>query len=637
MTTYAPHDADVRTTVPIPPPVAALPPVTARRLGMVLFGYAALWVLGALPSILDAGRGLTALGLGVTLPGGGFLYGGHPVLFAVALLLFFLGVFLWWAIGIVLAPAVAWLGTAAWAAAVVDDERSGGQACALVALPALIVFFTVLHLLRHGAQARTGASLNQGLMRTPFLVTGPPPLGVRTPVAESSPEDLAHLRTNLDLALQPIDSFAGFDRLDEFREGATRYQLNSIGYGLSMAQYRRTPAFTGYLGEAQRNLIEKMLAPEVWNYWALENAWGNLRLNRDPIDTPDNIMITGYWGTQIAMYSWLNDDRYSAPGSLTFRHKGGKDYAYDFGSLARITDRNFGQCTFTMFPCEPNWIYSICNMFGINTLLGHDALHGTTHMSDRREDLRRSFEEEFTRPDGKVIGVRSKLLGLSWNMWAGPMVQVNTVYWLHAAFPDLAQRTWWLLRRKDLRIVDGQAVLPTQLSARLDPGNYKLGNDTFAQVACVMAAREIGDEEFAAAAQRSLDAKPTIDANGARRYKGASVWTNSYATLGRFGGHSSLRDLLAFGVPAAWRTGPVLAEAGYPEVLVARAVTDGHALDLVLRPGNGPVRTRLAVERLVPHRTYSLSGAVEYSVTADAAGRASFEVDLGDRREVRLY
>ncbi|MGQ0843508.1 MAG: linalool dehydratase/isomerase domain-containing protein [Sporichthyaceae bacterium] len=637
MTTFAPHDSDLRTTVAIPPPVAALPPVTARKLGTVLIGYAVLWLAGALPSVFDAGRGLTAAGLGLTLPGGGFLYGGHEVLFGISLVLLFLGVFLWWALGIVLAPAIAWIGTAAWAGAVADTERSGAQTFALLALPVLIVFFTLLHLLRHRAQARTGVSLNAELARVPFLVTGPPALGTRLPVAESSAEDLAHLRTNLDLALQPIEKFAGFDRLDEFREGATRYQLNSIGYGLSMAQYTRTPAFTGYLGEAQRNLIEKMLQPEVWNYWALENAWGNLRLNRDPIDTPDNIMITGYWGTQIAMYEWLNDDRYSAPGSLTFRHKGGASYEYDFGALARITDRNFGQCAFTMFPCEPNWIYSVCNMFGINTLLGHDTLHGTTHLADRRGLLRQAFEQEFTRPDGKVIGVRSKLLGLSWNMWAGPMVQVNSVYWLHAAYPDLAHRTWWLLRRKDLRIEGGKAVLPTQLSARLDPGNYKLGNDTFAQVACVMAARELGDVEFADAAQRALDAKPTIDADGARRYKGASVWTNSYATLGRFGRHSGLRDLLAFGVPGEWRSGPVLAEAGYPDVLVAKAVTDGRALDLVLRPGNGPVRTRLAVERLVPYRTYTVVGALTSTVNADAVGRAEFEVDLGDRLEVRVY
>jgi hypothetical protein len=341
------------------------------------------------------------------------------------------------------------------------------------------------------------------------------------------------------------------------------------------------------------------------------------------------------------MYSALNDDRFALPGSLTFRRtrRDGSEqsYPYSSGDLARITDRNFGTCPFTMFPCEPNWIYSVCNMFGINTLLANDTRYGTRYLTDRQDALREAFEVEFCRPDGKVIGVRNKLLGLSWNLWAGPMVQVNTVYWLHAAFPDLAQRTWWLLRRNDLRLTpDGRADLAPLLSSRLDPGNYRLGTDTFAKVAILMAAREVGDTEYAAAAQRALDAKEVVEAGGARRYKGSSVWTNSYAALGRFSRPSSLRDLLAFGTPEGWRRGPRLADAAYPAVLVGRAVTDGHALDLVLHPGAGPVRTTLAVERLVPHRTYLVSGGCTDTVRADATGRALIEVELDRRRELRL-
>ena len=108
--------------------------------------------------------------------------------------------------------------------------------------------------------------------------------------------------------------------------------------------------------------------------------------------------------------------------------------------------------------------------------------------------------------------------------------------------------------------------------------------------------------------------------------------------LGRFGRASGLRDLLGHGaVPEAWRNGPRLAEVAYPDVLVARAVTDGNALDLVLRPGDGPVRTHLAVDRLVPGRTYTALGTTADTVTADGSGRALLEVDLGARHEVRLH
>lgn len=70
-------------------------------------------------------------------------------------------------------------------------------------------------------------------------------------VTESSADDLASLRYLLDLALQPIDDFTGFTRLEQIGGSALRYQLSYAGYALSMAQYTRTPAFGGYLAEAQ--------------------------------------------------------------------------------------------------------------------------------------------------------------------------------------------------------------------------------------------------------------------------------------------------------------------------------------------------------------------------------------------------
>jgi hypothetical protein len=150
-----------------------------------------------------------------------------------------------------------------------------------------------------------------------------------------------------------------------------------------------------------------------------------------------------------------------------------------------------------------------------------------------------------------------------------------------------------------------------------------------------MTARELGDEEWADAAMQSLERHAEMSpATGARRYAGASVFANLYANLGRFGRHSAVRDLLVFGAPEAWRRGPVLAEADYPDVLVARAVTDGSGLELVLRPGQGPLRARLGLDALVPDRTYDVRGAVEPTVVASADGKARFHVDLAGRHEV---
>lgn len=112
--------------------------------------------------------------------------------------------------------------------------------------------------------------------------------------------------------------------------------------------------------------------------------------------------------------------------------------------------------------------------------------------------------------------------------------------------------------------------------------------------------------------------------------------TNAHHVLARFARPDGLRDLIRGEVPQQWRTGPILSDAAYPDVLVAKAVTDGTSLDLVLRPGDGPRRVRLGLRRLIPERSYQVTGAIEAAVIADAGGTAVIEVDLGGRHVVRV-
>ncbi|MEZ0578464.1 hypothetical protein [Nocardioides sp. MH1] len=628
--------SDERVRLLLPTPQRAVPATTARRQRRAIVVYGALWSLGLLTVLLDASAGWRAAGLGLALPGGGLAAGGHPVLGALALGGFLLAIFVWWATGPTVLPPLVWLGTAALGAALAHDGSTGAPVAVLLTGPALIVLARATYLVRHARQVRVGAAVNERLAQVEFVITGAPGLGIRVPVAEHTEDDLAHLRFALDLALQPLDSFEGFTRIDQFREAATRYQLNALGYALSMSQFTRTPAFGGYLAEAQRNAIEKMLDRRVWGYWALENAWGNVRFDRDPVDNGENIMLTGFHGVMVGMYAALNDERYSRTGALAYRWSERAAYAHDFGSLAATVHRNVQRSPFALFPCEPNWIYTVCNTFGMNTMLSHDRQHGTAYFADVEEQLRHAYETEFLRPDGRIVGVRSSHLGLSWNFWSGPAVQLTTSYWMHAALPDVARRTWWLLRERELLHEDGRTTTRPGISARLDPGSYQLGTDTYSKVVTLMAAREHGDEELASAVQRDLDAGEVDEVAGARRYADGSAFTNLYASLGRFGRHSALRDLVVFGAPEAWSRGPVLAEAAYPDVLVARAVTDGRALDLVLRPGARPLRTVVRVGRLEPGRAYDVSGAALPTLTADAEGTADIEIDLGGRHELRI-
>ena len=71
--------------------------------------------------------------------------------------------------------------------------------------------------------------------------------------------------------------------------------------------------------------------------------------------------------------------------------------------------------------------------------------------------------------------------------------------------------------------------------------------------------------------------------------------------------------------------------------MVTYAVTDGHALNLVVQPGNGAVRTRLAFDRLRPGQTYRIDGELTDTITAEANGHALLDIDIDRRLELRLH
>lgn len=621
-------------SVRIPEPRHPSGPVTRARLRRTFGALASAWAVAVALLLLGGTAESNAFGLGLLLPGGGFAYTSDPVFVALSLLAFGLALIVYWAFGpVLLAPAV-WVGAAALSMLRTD---TGLWDWALLGVPAGLVALLAIGLLLQRAlfvrARRRGRKLNEQLGDVTFKVSSPPP---SPPVTESSPEDLASLRYALDLALQPIDRWDGFHFADQFREAAVRYQLNFIQYAAAASQYTRTPAFTGYLAEAQRNAIEKTLHPRVWKYWRWENLWGNLRWDPDPVKR-DNVMLSGYYGTMIGLYQSLNGDRrYEAAGSLTFRKGEREAYPYDFASLAALMRGNLLGSPFCMFPCEPSWIYPYCSSYALNTVILHDRMNGGD-ADDVIAGFRASFDRDFMRPDGRVVAIRNGRFGFS--IAAAPTInEAVLVPWFNPALPDAAQRLWWTMRQRVIDL-DGPEVLPTIRDLdRVDVGNYHFGADTYARTVVVLAAREMGDHEVAEAVQNSIDATAELEtANGARRYRGLSVWGNLAHTLGRFTRRDTIRDMVAFDIPEAWATGPRLAGAAYPDVLVARAVTDGRALDLVLRPGAGPVRTTLAIERLVPDAAYAVEGATPQRLVADSRGRATIaDVDLGDRIELRV-
>jgi hypothetical protein len=351
-------------------------------------------------------------------------------------------------------------------------------------------------------------------------------------------------------------------------------------------------------------------------------------------------MLTGWLGYQMASYvSNTGDEHYSRPGSITFRHPRGAAYAYDFHSIIEALVRNFERSDFTLYPCEPNWIYALCNGYGILPLPVHDRLYGTDYAERILPAFRRGLEQEFLSVDGRTVGIRSSLTGLSLPAMTSILSDAAVIWQLAPIFPDLSKALYEIVRHEWIEIPpSGSVRIAMKGWDKIDTGNYKAVPAT-ALAAISWAALEMGDAELAARlredAEGSLD--PVVE-DGVKRYAKASVLSNAALLGAQIGNVATHRQRVAHGLPEAWANGPVLDDCAYPDVLVARAVSDGEDLELVLRPGRtgGSGRQALGLVRLRPGARYRLSGAVEDAVVAREDGSATIEVDLEDRIEVRL-
>jgi len=615
-------------------------PVTRGRLRRTFGLYAVACVLGYMPTLTGMSPALQAAGLGLWFPGAGFLAssGWSLPLLPVALACFAVAVFAWFGAGLVLAPFIVWLAFAALAGALAGDAV-WSPAAALVPL-STFAFFGVLAFrdARKGKADRAHLQMRQAFLPQALSEAARTAAPVPQPGArELSPEQLAALRYALDRALQPVGQYGGYNRIDQFQTASLRYQINTLSYTLALIQTHYAPSFHGYLSDAQVKLTETYLAKQVWGYWVYETAWGHLNLtNFDPAGR-DNIMLTGWLGLQLGLHmSASGDFRYAEPGSLPFRLNAGKTFEHSIHTLAESVVANYERADFCIYPCEPNWLYPICNHYGMTFLAIYDRLFGTDHAQRIMPSWVESLDTEFTDRKGSIIGLRSELTGIEFPFPTGEIAYAG---FENAFLPDRARRLW-AVARTELRMAlqsgaDGRnrILMPGK---GFDFGNYKPGW-LGAYASIMSAAREFGDEELAAAAELSAaEACGKRIEDGVLRYEGGSNLTNLAMLQASVRGRDDYRNAIVAGPPKACLSGPVLARATYPDVLVARAWSDGEGLELVLHPGRGTGTFEIGLDRLQPGAAYVVSGAGQDRLVADAAGRAAIRVVLDGRTEVRL-
>jgi Linalool dehydratase/isomerase len=615
-------------------------PVTTSRQRRAALIYAAICVLGLVPIVFGMPPGAKAAGIGLWIPGGGFVAAGGwaVLLFPVTLVLFALAIFAWFGAGMVIGPILVWGGAAILAGAMTGDAI---WLPAVFLVPAMVAAIGIYAYQR--AERRRTSELQRFEARRKTLPAAiAEAIEIAAPIPsfaerEMSAEDLAAARYLLDRALQPVGEMNGYDKVDQFQTSAWRYQINNIGYALSMIQCHYAPSFHGYLGQAQRNLIELYLRRKIWSYWIYESAWGHLNLtNPDPADK-DNIMLTGWFGLQVGMYMLNSGDRrYAEPGSLTFRLSPHRAFAHDLHSIEHSVMRNFLGAPFCLYPCEPNWVYPICNHFGMASLAVYDRVFGTKCVDAVLDNWLKSLDTEFTDYSGSVIGLRSELTGIRFPFPAG---EAGFAIFENCFAPERAQRMW-AIARGELKYImkpDASGADRIALAGRgFDFGNYRPGF-AGAYASIMDCAREFGDYQTADAAQRALDQDcgRALD-GGVLRYSKASNLSNIMAARSRIHRRDDFRKTVTQGPPESAMRGPILAGAKYPDVLVARAFSNGEDLELVLHPGANPGTQNIRLERLRPGANYVMRNGAEHRFAADNSGAADLSIELRERTRLQI-
>jgi hypothetical protein len=597
------------------------------------------WLLaplsGVVLSLANLSPALNALGLGLVFPGGGFLYTATPHWFVLSVILYVVSLAGWFIMGGFIYPFIAWGG-----AAVLSMLEAHGTLWpwAEYAVPVLTILVILNHHLSekkaNKAAIPVAEALKQHLESTPFVEPSKDPIVGE----ELSDQELGALRYILDLSMQPVHEFRGFVTKDQFREAAWRYQLVSINYALAMLQSCRTPAFHGYQHEAARRATEKMRDRRNWKYWRLENFVGNLKLEADPVKR-DNIMYHGWWGMALGAYERTTGDlQFSQPGALTLHENKTKSYVYDYTSMMEAAARNSDASPLCVLPCEPNWVFGICTLYGMAGMLLHDRVHGSHFGIDRLDKFIQAMESEFTTADGKQVAFLSNRGGFILNGDSPSFFNALTTM-MNMISPRLAQVYWETAKfHADRKFKNDCTAWGPGKNEMLDAGNYEMNGVSYWSY-WMAAAKEMGDMEIYNFARAKYEQLGIEDHDGALHWKGSVL--NQLVSHGARFATPGAWNRLAFGeMPAAIHQGPILKDASYPEVLVAAANNDGTKLDLVLCSAKEDGVRELKLARLVAGKRYRIQSTEAngngLNFNADAGGNAKVSVTVANRTRISV-
>lgn len=320
-------------------------------------------------------------------------------------------------------------------------------------------------------------------------------------------ESLRKVQYLFDHASQSIDDWSGFVRIDQFQTSAMRYQLYQMMYALALYQCTYVPNAHGYINEAYRRVIEKSLTPDILNFWKWERLAGKFSFDSDPIQN-DNIMVSGFLLQGVMLYTANTGDlRYTQPGSLEFCLGKGATYKYSLHDLQATLIRQWSASPYFLIPCEPNWIYVVCNLQGMMGAIAYDRFFGTKSTDILLPIFEESLNTNFSNKDGSVLTIRSELTGFTIPGLCAAIGDLTAVDLAGASVRHLSRRMWAILREETIKFnektrdITFEGLIGADL---IDPGNYKKNSlALLPQTAC--AAAEHGDEALKKAALDKME------------------------------------------------------------------------------------------------------------------------------------
>lgn len=212
----------------------------------------------------------------------------------------------------------------------------------------------------------------------------------------------------------------------------------------------------------------------------------------------------------------------------------------------------------------------------------------------------RALEDEMTEPDGRILPIRSELTGLTIPGLSGTLSDCINAMNLTADLPHIGSRVWAIIRNEHIAYQDKKLTVDDLRGAdKMDPGNYKGGIGALRTFIAGCAA-EFGDNSIHHDALEQLDTEffpVEATESGALRNKGLSVTAQVVALMARLIRHQDLANATLHGPDPVAMSGPILAEAKFPDVLVSKAYShDGKGLDVVLYPGKAAGVFKLGFE-----------------------------------------